>query len=103
MSRTHRKSYLNEYSNVESYIKERHYPAYWRPTDADDDRKYWEESSRDGSYDYGRHKLYRQMTNDIIRAKNRRDLKKVLDDPEQFDSMNFATKEDGKFLLWAIW
>jgi hypothetical protein len=104
MSRTYRKSYLNEYHNIEAYLNRRRgYWSWMNIHDEEDDRQYWNEASRDGCFDYGRNASYRKQTNDIIRAKNRRDLNKVFNDPDEFDNTNFATKRDAKFLIWSIW
>jgi nitrous oxidase accessory protein NosD len=59
---------------------------------------------RDGAYnESSRNRGYKDDTNKLIRNDNRIKINKMMDDPDSYDGMVFATKYSGKFIRWIYW
>lgn len=105
MSKTYRnrQRVIGYYQNKEHYTQRLWYNWRTGEHEALRDESDWERYGRDKSYNGGRCRSFRQDSNKIIRNKNRVDVRRIMNDPENYENMTFATKQDGKPLIWVIW
>ncbi len=104
MSNTYRnRRRIINYSNKESMMEETF--VNWR-TGVPEPRfeeSEWERYGRDKSYDGRRRKSYRRKTNEEIRSQTRRDVFRVMKNPEDAENMTFADQKNGKPFIWDFW
>jgi len=63
----------------------------------------WDRYKRDGIYASPRCKGYREATNELIRNRTRVDIRRIMNDPENYENMSFADKHDAKKFIWSFW
>jgi len=100
-TRNHRR--FTKYSNKESMLKQQYISRWTGEVSTLYDEDYWDRLSRDKDREGSSKKDYRSYTNEIIRNKNRMDMVRIKSDPDNYENMVFATKADGKPLIWSIW
>ncbi|AGR47910.2 hypothetical protein PHIM7_209 [Sinorhizobium phage phiM7] len=104
MSKTYRNRHRVTHYTCEAKFKARMWRSPWTGECSPFyDENDWERYGRDKSFDYGRRKRYRAVTNEEIRNQNRIDIHRIMKDPENYDDMTFADKKNGKPHIWSIW
>lgn len=103
MSRTYRKSWMNDWrSNLESAQTRYGWHHYYEPEEVEDPQEYfkwfrdcWSETSRSSGF--------KEESQRNIRSKNRKCISILKKDVEAFDDMDFPDKYTEKHLIWSYW
>jgi nitrogenase subunit NifH len=105
MSRTIRKrQYPYYFANVETYTKDAKRFYFDQIINHSQEKKEYARSIYDGqTSDSNSKRLYRTMTNKIIRNRNRIITHKLMKNHDHAENMTFPDIKDGKTYAWSIW
>lgn len=105
MARTYRNRLKHtDYTNKERFLNWTRI-CWWDevPINIYDERDWLRFGLDCSNYGVGKRKDYRELTNRIIRNKTKNDIRRIMNNPEDYDDITFATKADGKVHIWSIW
>lgn len=105
MSRTYRKNWTNRSKAEYLYNRMGRFSSpLYKANSEDYHSKVWDEATRDGRMnETGCNKAFKRMSKATVRNASRRQLKKVLKDPEAAEDMVWPRDLDGKQHICDVW